>query len=82
MRTKARVLILALDGAEHSILTRWAAEGLLPNLQALIERSSTALLQNPPGISGATWPTLHTGIGPGRHGYYCLLYTSPSPRDA
>lgn len=70
-----RVLILALDAAEPSLLRRWADDGTLPAIKSLIDAGAVARLRNPPGLSGATWPTLNSGKTAASHArYYCCAW--------
>jgi predicted AlkP superfamily phosphohydrolase/phosphomutase len=89
MAIPRKVLILALDSAEPALLRRWAAEDRLPNIKRLMEQGTGARLENPPGLSGATWPTLNTGVTAARHARYFYSQLRPgtyrtglfSPKD-
>jgi len=67
-----KVMVIAVDGAEKSLLHEWAQAGVLPNLRALLERATRCNVENPSGLfSGSLWPSFYTGVSPGRHGRYC-----------
>jgi predicted AlkP superfamily phosphohydrolase/phosphomutase len=74
-----RVLILALDAAEPSLLRRWADDGTLPAIKSLLDAGAVARLRNPPGLSGATWPTLNSGKTAASHARY--YYSQLGPRS-
>lgn len=68
------VIFIGLDGAEPSLLRRWMAAGELPELAALAAHGSLRDVASLPGLGdGAVWPTLITGVNPGRHGRYFRL---------
>ena len=75
---KARVIFIGLDSAEPALLLSWAREGALPNLARLWEESAWTTPATPPGLgNGAAWPSMFTGVNPGRHGRY--YYTQFQP---
>ncbi|MFN3231285.1 MAG: alkaline phosphatase family protein [Alphaproteobacteria bacterium] len=66
-----RVLVLAIDGADPSLLSQWAQAGHLPTLQRMLESGFSSPLQGPVGFGDApTWATAHTGVSPAHHGRY------------
>jgi predicted AlkP superfamily phosphohydrolase/phosphomutase len=75
MNTPTKVLFICLDAAERDLLLEWADAGILPNIQALRERSLWADAPALPGLgSGALWPSFSTGVNPSRHGRYFSLH--------
>lgn len=68
-----RVLFVGLDAASQELVGPWMDAGLLPNLRALRDTGTSGPTVNAPGLyTGSVWPTVWTGVGPGRHGcYYC-----------
>ena len=67
----ARVLVVALDAAEATLLERWSAEGRLPNLARLARASAVSQLDNRMDtLPGAIWPELNSGISVGRIGHF------------
>ena len=65
------IIFLGLDGAEPKLLIKWMAEGLLPNIASIYNQGLSGKIEVLPGLGdGATWPTLLSGVNPGRHGRY------------
>lgn len=66
-----RVIVLGWDGATWSLLDRLLADGKLPNLKRLTDRSvhSTMVSAHPP-VTAPAWVSMATGVNPGRHGCF------------
>lgn len=59
----ARLLIIALDGADSRRLGRWSDEGRLPNLAALRKRGLTRHLTVPSGTTDdSLWASFQYGV--------------------
>ena len=68
---RPRLLLLALDAMEISVLEELFADGKLPNLRAFAEGSSRVSVASIGGeLHGSLWPTFASGTGPGVHGVY------------
>src|SRR4051812_16177091 len=75
MATADRVMILGLDGATWSVLDPMRSRGLMPNLDALLQRSAHGTLRSTiPPVTSAAWTTMMTGCSPGRHGVFDHRY--------
>jgi len=62
-------VILALDGAGAAPLTRWMADGTMPDLAALVSRGITAtLIPVTPSLTASTFAALSTGVTPATAG--------------
>ena len=73
-----RVLVLGIDGASPSLIQRWSEDGSLPNLAALLERGCSARTHGVDGFFiGSTWPSIHTGSTPARHGFHYQTQIKP-----
>jgi predicted AlkP superfamily phosphohydrolase/phosphomutase len=71
MAPLTKVLFLEMDAAEQSLVRRWAAAGLMPNVQRLLARGIVGATKAPEGFFvGSTWPSLMTGVSPARHGIH------------
>jgi len=73
-------LLLGWDAADWKMIRPLLAEGLLPTLQALIERGATGDLATlEPMLSPMLWNTIATGKTPDAHGI--LGFVEPKPDD-
>ena len=82
--TTKHVLLISIDGFHASDLATCEAQGLCPNLASLAGHGTTYAdaHASEPSDSAPGLMALATGGDPKLTGvYYCLLYTSPSPRD-
>ena len=69
-----RLVVVGLDAADVDLLEPWAAEGALPTLRGLFERSLRVDTVGPEGFYvGAIWPTVQTGVNPAEHGVHNWL---------
>ena len=68
------VLLIGLDAACERVLNPLIEANLIPNLAAVMENgvSSPLKSQIPPWTPSA-WPSLYTGVNPGKHGVYGFL---------
>lgn len=68
-----KLLAIGLDAANPFLLRRWAADGILPTLAALISKGLTIETESVEGMYvGASWPSFYTGTDPSDHGIYWL----------
>lgn len=69
-----RILAIALDAAEPSLIERWMEDGSLPVLNRLREEGAYGRLASPAEwMTGSAWPTFYTGQNPANHGFYNYL---------
>ncbi len=69
-----RVLLLALDAAEPSLIRRWAAEGRLPRLAALIGAGATSDLRSAAEeFPDEVWPSVYTSANSAAFGKYYYI---------
>jgi predicted AlkP superfamily phosphohydrolase/phosphomutase len=77
-----RVLVIGLDGATFDKMDPLLEEGALPNLAALLERGSGAVLETTlPAVSPPAWASAITGVNPGKHNifdFYRMAVSSTS----
>lgn len=66
-----QMVLLAVDGLDHAILSRLIAEGRLPHLAELSRASGVVRVTSTPGAEPASaWTSLATGTNPGVHGIF------------
>lgn len=77
-RKGRRVLMVAFDSAEVTLVERWMEEGILPNLSRLRARGANVRLQSTAELFHASaWPSFVTGASPARHGINNYLMWRP-----
>ena len=65
------VLLVGIDAGCLPVLDRLSADGHVPNVDALRDRGvSTPLESQVPPWTPSAWPSLYTGVNPGKHGVY------------
>jgi predicted AlkP superfamily phosphohydrolase/phosphomutase len=69
-----RTLLVGLDAACRPVLDAVFDAGAAPTLQGLLDRGASGRLesQHPPWTPSA-WPSLYTGVNPGKHGAFGFL---------
>lgn len=77
-RTK-RVVVIGLDGATWDVMRPWAAQGVLPTVQRLLDEGSWGVLRSViPPITGPAWTSFMTGKNPGQHGIFDFTRREPN----
>ena len=68
-----RTLVVGIDGASLDILTQ-RGESVIPRITELFEEGVSGPLesQHPPWTPSA-WPSMYTGVNPGKHGVFGFL---------
>jgi predicted AlkP superfamily phosphohydrolase/phosphomutase len=68
-----RTLVLGIDGASLDVLAD-RGEDVVPNVEELLERGVSGDLESqlPPWTPSA-WPSIYTGVNPGKHGVFGFL---------
>ncbi len=80
--TRCRVAFVGVDSADPALVRRWAAAGLLPTFRRLLDASLVAATDPPVGsYVGSLWPSVTTGVNPGRHGVHSWEQLVPGTYD-
>jgi predicted AlkP superfamily phosphohydrolase/phosphomutase len=75
---RGKVIVLGFDGADHELVSKWMAEGKLPNLSKLAaEGSFEKLRPTIPAQTPVSWSTFSTGLSPGRTTIFDFLKRDP-----
>lgn len=66
-----KTLIIGLDGATFDIIKPMINKDILPNFKKLMEEGSYGNLQSTiPPVTCPAWPSIYTGVNPGKHGIF------------
>jgi len=77
-----KLFILALDGVPYSTLKLIIADGVMPNLGALVSDENFRPMHSVyPTVSSTAWATFMTGMNPGRHGIYGFIERDPGTME-
>jgi predicted AlkP superfamily phosphohydrolase/phosphomutase len=70
-----KTLLIGLDAASPDIIDGLFESGTIPNIQSVYEDGVDGPLRSqvPPWTASA-WPSMYTGVNPGKHGVYDFLY--------
>ncbi|MEX0832425.1 MAG: alkaline phosphatase family protein [Actinomycetota bacterium] len=78
MDTQRRVVLLALESLEPSLLRQGVDEGWLPTIAEFLGKGRSVLLGGPHRVFPfSSWPTTLTGTTPDLHGLYHFLQIRP-----
>jgi len=72
------IALIGLDAFDVDLARPWAEAGELPVLARLLRTGVVVPTEAPAGVYvGAVWPSVATGVNPGRHGYHCWQQVRP-----
>ena len=75
---KKRILHIGIDGATFDLMRPWMEEGHLPNLNNIARNGTSGTVLPPfPPTSASSWPSLMTGMNPGKHGLFGFTRVDP-----
>ena len=75
--------IIGLDGATWDLIKPLAEKGLLPNIEAMMNKGSYGTLHSTvPPLSPVAWTSMVTGQNPGKHGIFDFVTTTEGPKEA
>ena len=78
MPPRPRAVIVGLDGVPHRLIERYASDGTMPNLGAILATGTLRRMASSiPEISCVAWSTIITGRNPGVHGIYGFMNLRP-----
>lgn len=73
-KNKKKVVVLGIDGVPCTLLREFAANGVMPNVRALMEEGTLCSLNaTMPEVSSTSWSSFMTGVNPGKHGIYGFM---------
>lgn len=71
MSDRKKLILIGLDGATFRVLTPLIKAGVMPTLARMIgDGASGTLVSTHPPVTCPAWPTMYTGVNPGKHGVF------------
>ena len=78
MSHKSKLVVIGLDGATFRVLRPIVDSGVMPTLARFLrEGASGTLLSTHPPVTCPAWPTMFTGVNPGKHSVYSFSFRDP-----
>lgn len=75
----SRVVVIGWDGATFDVLRPMIEAGAMPTLARLLSGSAHGVLYTTrPPVTCPAWPTMFTGVNPGRHGVFSFSFRDPA----
>jgi predicted AlkP superfamily phosphohydrolase/phosphomutase len=72
------LVVLGFDVGDPALLRRWASEGHLPTLAAILERGVSGVTDGPDlTFEHGIWTSVFSGVSAARHGYYYFRQLKP-----
>jgi predicted AlkP superfamily phosphohydrolase/phosphomutase len=65
-----KLVVLGIDGLDPDLVSRFIAEGKLPNMQRLSRQGALQRLETTPSAGASAWASFATGTNPGKHGVF------------
>lgn len=70
-KKKDPIILIALDGAEYSLIQKYCDQGLLPTIERLKSKGCWGLMDSTADLcSGTVWPSVITSLSPINHGVF------------
>jgi len=79
--SKTKVLFFGIDGAPFDLVMKWVAEGKLPNIRKLLEKSAFGELRSELDITPPAWSSIYTGKNAGKHGIFDFMHHKAGTYD-
>jgi predicted AlkP superfamily phosphohydrolase/phosphomutase len=79
---QSKVVLLGFDAGNKYLIQNWAAAGILPTFQALLQKGFTGNTISLAGFFvGATWPSFATGVTPAKSSVHSWEQLEPGTYD-
>lgn len=74
-----KIIIIGLDGSTFDVLDPYIKQGMLPNIEHIIRNGVRGDMEAAiPPVTGPSWVSFMTGVGPGKHGIYDFVKPKPN----
>ena len=71
MSDSQKLVLIGLDGATFRVLRPLIEAGVMPTVAKMVrEGASGPLMSTHPPVTCPAWPTMYTGVNPGKHGVF------------
>ncbi len=71
MSDSQKLVLIGLDGATFRVLQPLIDAGVMPTVAKMVrEGASGPLMSTHPPVTCPAWPTMYTGVNPGKHGVF------------
>ena len=78
-----KVLIIGLDGGTWKVLKPMMDNGIMPNLEKLVNEGASGILKSTiPPVTAPAWTSFQTGVNPGKHGIFDFQTFNPQTRQS
>lgn len=79
MPDRGKTVIIGLDGATFRVLKPLVDAGVLPTIGRFMREGAWGnLLSTRPPVTCPAWPSMYTGVGPGKHGVFSFSHRDPA----
>lgn len=73
-----KVVLIGLDGATFRVLGPLVEAGVMPTVARMMNEGAWGnLMTTRPPVTCPAWPTMFTGVNPGKHGVFSFSYRDP-----
>src|SRR3989304_544874 len=73
-----KTIVIGLDGSTFDVIDPYIKKGSLPNLERMIQNGVRGNLEAAiPPVTGPSWVSFMTGVGPGKHGIFDFVQRVP-----
>lgn len=77
--TETKVFVIGIDAATFDLMGPWLEAGKLPHIRSVMDRGCSGVLESSmPPLSPVAWPSLYTGVNPGKHGIFDFVERAKS----
>jgi len=82
MNGSEKLVIIGLDGGTFRVLRPLAKSGVMPMLGRMLREGAHGnLMTTRPPVTCPAWPTMWTGVNPGKHGVFSFSYRDPRTHE-
>ncbi|MBI1826302.1 MAG: alkaline phosphatase family protein [Planctomycetes bacterium] len=82
MSRNEKLVIIGLDGGTFRVLCPLAESGTMPMLGRMLREGAFGnLMTTRPPVKCPAWPTMWTGVNPGKHGVFSFSFRDPKTRE-